>query len=109
MKSVEQLDRAIGGLIAEFEIKQDLNFDFFIGDNPICVAVFGDYSFNISEIYYDLKVKQPKGRILEYYDFCIELHYENEKLKKKDKKTIPNYESYCMGIDETKYYKGFKK
>ncbi len=87
MKSISEIDRAIGKMIAEFEIKQESNFEFFVGDNPTGIASFGDIlCFNISDIYYDLKSNQPKGRIIEWLYESLE--HENQTI---------NYRSYCMG------------
>ncbi len=97
-KSISELDRAIGKVIAEFEIKQEIEFDDFVVDDPTGVAQFGDYYLDVSDIYHDLKTNQPKGRILAYFDFCMELHVENRRLREncKEELIIPNYQNYCM-------------
>ncbi len=104
-KSVEIFEQAVKNLVDEFAKKQELSYSFTVADNPTNAVFFGDYIFDLSEIYHDLKTNQPKGRILDYCDFCMNLHNSND----KEKKTIPDYKSYCMGITETKYYKGFGK
>ncbi len=111
MKSISELDRVIGKVIAEFERKQEIEFDDFVCDDPTGVAHFGYYYLDVSDIYHDLKTNQPKGRILAYFDFAMELHLENDKLRAncQEEMPIPNYQSYCMGIAEEEYYKGFGK
>ncbi len=107
--AVEQFEIWTKFLVEQFAKKHGLEFDGFVRDDPTGVAEFGDYIFNIGEIYYDLKTEQPKGRILDYQDFCVEIHHYNDDITDKSAITIPNYESYCMGIAETEYYKGFGK
>ncbi len=110
-KSISELDRAIGKVIAEFEIKQEMEFDDFVGDDPIGVAHFGDYYLDVSDIYHDLKTNQPKGRILAYFDFCMELHLENDKLRAncQEEMPIPNYQSYCVDLENKNYEKKSRK
>ncbi len=107
--SVYLFEYATMDLVEDFAKKHGLEFDGFVRDDPTGVAGFGDYIFNIDEIYYDLKTGQPKGRIEDYYDFYIEMDYANHFLAEEDKKVIPNYESYCMGIADTENYKGIGK
>ncbi len=90
MKIISELDRAIGRMIAEFEIKQDFHFSSFIGDDCLGLVCFDDYyTFSVSDILYDLKTKQEKGKIIEYFNDSLDAYQEG-------KKHI-NYRSYCMG------------
>lgn len=59
-----------------FEKKHD--FDFYgwidgIGNN---VDFYGDYVFHFSDIKHDIDNNIEKGKILEWHDYCLELHYK---------------------------------
>lgn len=84
--SLLYFERSLEALIEIFEKKQDLSFDGFVGDDPSGVACFGEYySFNISDIYHDLKTQQPQGLIKEWFETNIQT-----------KKKI-SYKAYAMG------------
>ena len=54
--------------------------------DSIDVFSISHFFFSLSDIYFDLKSNQPKGKIIEWYDYIL----ENE-LK-------INYYHYCMGL-----------
>ncbi len=89
-KVIQKFENATRALIKEFEKKQEIEFEGFIGDDCAGAAGFGDvFYFNIHEILYDLETNQPKGRIIDWIYDSLEAYQEG-------KKAI-NYRSYCMG------------
>lgn len=94
MKVLEDFQQATQDLIDEFCKKQEIEFDYFIKDNPAELASFNlEIFFNINDIYYDLQTNQPKGLIIEWYWDRIE----------KDHNI--NYYSYTMGKRAEKFNK----
>lgn len=84
----KNLEYSINEIIETFEKKQGLTFDFFVSDDCIGIAHFGDILyFNVSDICYDIFTNQPKGLI------C---HWLYDSVDNKDKDI--NYKSYCMGL-----------
>lgn len=78
-------------MVEAFAKKQDLDFDFFIGDNPAEAVLFdGEMTFNLNEIWHDLATNQPKGLITEWF-------YENLEQYNKGNKDYINYYSWTMG------------
>ena len=73
--------------IRAFEKKHGYEFDGWVADEVGGIASFIDqYFFSLLEIIYDIDSKQPKGRIFEWQDACVE--------------NVPqyiNYKSWCMG------------
>ena len=87
MKVIENVNKAIEELVNVFCEKQDLDFDFWVVDNPTTTASFNSmYFFSLDDIYFDIKTKQPKHRIIEYQDKCVDNNNFNV-----------NYYSYCLG------------
>ena len=81
----KKLDEAIREIIARFEEKQELNFEFAVGDDLLDVLGFnGLYYFTLQDIVHDLATVQPKGLITEWQDYTINNGFIN-------------YKSYCMG------------
>lgn len=86
-ETIIEADKAIRNLIKAFEVKQELEYEYSIWDNLTDTAFFGgDFSFNISDIYHDIKTEQPKGLIIQWFYDSIE------------HKQFINYRSYCMGL-----------
>ena len=87
----EEFEAAAHKIIKAFEKKQDLEFQFFVGDDVTDIAFFGDVDFfNFSDIYHDITTDQPKGLIKEWlYD-------------KMDGENYINYKAYCMGLRHEK-------
>ena len=77
---------AIDRLLMEFCEKHDLSYEFSVGEDSIDVFSISHFFFSLSDIYFDLKSNQPKGKIIEWYDYIL----ENE--------VKINYYSYCMGL-----------
>ena len=80
-------ENACNILVAEFEKKQEIDFDGWVGDEIGEIALFsGEYFFNLSDIVLDLKTNQPKGLILKWFNESIDFHH------------YINYKSYKMGL-----------
>jgi len=77
---------AVDRLLMEFCEKHDLSYEFSVGEDSIDVFSLSHFFFSLSDIYFDLKSNQPKGKIIEWYDYIL----ENE--------VKINYYSYCMGL-----------
>lgn len=89
------LENAVNAIIKAFEEKHDVNFQFFVADDCIGIASFGEtYYFNISDILYDISTDQPKGLIFEWHEGSLE-----------NKNNPLNYQSYCKGAR----FEGFKR
>jgi hypothetical protein len=87
MKIKQEFEAAVHKIIKAFEKKQDLEFQFFVGDDVTDVAFFGDVDFfKFSDIYHDITTNQPKGLIKQCLYECL------------DHDNYINYKSYCMGL-----------
>lgn len=81
----KKLDETISEVVKKFEEKQELNFEFAVGDDLLDVLGFnGIYYFTLQDIVYDLVTGQPKGLITEWQDYTLYNRFIN-------------YKSYCMG------------
>ena len=79
--------------IAAFEEKQDIEFNYWVGDEVGGIASFAwQYFFNLSDIILDIITNQPKGKILDWQDedldFCMDKPFP----------TSINYKSYVIGL-----------
>lgn len=64
-----------------FAKKHDLQFDYWVGvdEDRAGVASFNEqYFFNMCDIKEDLQNRYPKGDILEWQDYCVELRMKND-------------------------------
>ena len=77
---------AVDRLLMEFCEKHDLSYEFSVGEDSIDIFSISNYFFSLSDIYFDLKSNQPKGKIIEGYDYLL------------DNEVNINYYSYCMGL-----------
>lgn len=77
---------AVDRLLMEFCDKHDLSYEFSVGNDSVDIFLISDYFFSLSDIYFDLKSNQFKGKIIEWYNYLL----ENE--------VNINYYSYCMGL-----------
>lgn len=74
--------------ITKFSNKHGYEFTGWVGNDIGDVAEFiGQYYFTMTDIYYDLNKKCPKGLIFKWQDDCIE---NNGK--------VINFRSYAMGM-----------
>ena len=73
--------------ISLFCIKQEMDFEGWIGDDIGGIAYCNDFFFNFSDIVLDINTNQPKGKIIDWY-------YDN--LESTDNSI--NYYSYIKGL-----------
>ena len=93
-KSVlNKYDRQVHRLIHRFILKQfyednyqTREFNGWVADIIGGIADFEDLTIDFSDIVYDLRTNQPKGKIIEWMDANV----ENEQ--------YINYHSYCLGL-----------
>ena len=79
--------------VQKFCNKHQFEFDGWVGDEIGGVALFcSQYSFNFSDILFDLNTKQPKHQILKWQNESVEVYMSN-----KINQYI-NYKSYSMGL-----------
>lgn len=76
--------------ISKFSNKQDLDFEYWVGDVIGGVAVFGDFYFNFQDIVWDINSEQPKDLIISWYSDC--LNHTDRAI---------NYYSYSKGLKMT--------
>lgn len=88
MELKTNLEKSVMDVIKSFEVKQGMNFEFFVSDDVTGIASFGCVNyFHISDICHDIFTNQPKGQIIDWLHECMG----------NPDKTI-NYQSYCMGL-----------
>ena len=69
----KQLEKVLKQYIKEFEKKQDLTFEFAVGDNLMEVISFGCvYFFNMSDIIYDIDNNIKDNIIVEWCEYTIQ-------------------------------------
>ena len=69
----KQLEKVLKQYIKEFEKKQDLTFEFAVGDNLMEVISFGYvYFFNMSDIIYDIDNNIKENIIVEWCEYTIQ-------------------------------------
>ena len=90
----ENYEMAVGEYMAVFCKKQEMYFDYWVGDEVGEVAAMGDCFFNFSDIKRDIDLNMPVGAIVEWHWQQVDNHYEN--------KPSINYRSYCMGLKQKK-------
>jgi len=83
----EQYENIVKKYIKLFELKHEICFEDWIGDNIGEIASFGDIMyFNFDDIRRDIDLKQPKGQMIEWLYFAV------------DNESNLNYRSYIMGL-----------
>lgn len=83
----QNYERACDDYVVAFCVKQEMGFEFWVGDDIGGIAMIGDYFFNMHDMVWDVNSEQPAGLILSWYEECIE----------HPKKAI-NYFSYTKGL-----------
>lgn len=79
--------------IAAFEEKQEIKFDYWVGNEVGGIASFAcQYFFNLSDIILDIITNQPKGKILSWQDEGVNFNID------KEFPTRINYKSYVRGL-----------
>jgi hypothetical protein len=81
-----QFEAVCGKLIKAFCKKQNVDFEYWIGDIVGGTAYFSDFYFNLDEIVHDITTEQPKGLILKWHN------------QKCEHDQYINYYSYTMGL-----------
>ena len=75
-ETIEKLQKdyynSINEIIKFFCIKQQIDFDGWVGDEIATVGYFADYFINFNEIVYDVLNDIESGKIFKYCDYCIE-------------------------------------
>jgi hypothetical protein len=74
--------------ILEFCLKQDLEFEGFVGNIVGGIAMCNDYFFNFSDIVWDINSNQPAETIINWH---------NDNMNTTADKQI-NYYSYTKGL-----------
>lgn len=89
MKSLkEKYKRIVHAYIKEFEKKQDVQLEYWVGDKVGGICTFGDVLFfSFDDIRHDIDTNQPKGQILDW------LYQSIERISNRI-----NYASWCMGL-----------
>ena len=82
-KLKKDFETAVMNYVEFFCIKQQCDFEGWIGDEVGGVGEFRDYYFNISDIIYDVDNEVDARKIFRWQDYCVE--HEDTKL---------NYSSY---------------
>lgn len=80
---IDKHEQTCHQVIEAFCAKQDLDFEYWVGDAVGEIACFGDVLyFNYSDIVLDLRNNYPKGKIIDwlYHD----LEYNQDRLLKDD-------------------------
>lgn len=85
----KKLEDTINEYIKRFEEKQEMYFEFWVGDIVGEICVFGDHYFNFSDIRYDLETNQEVGEIIDWYWYAVD-----------QEKDYINYSSWCKGLKD---------
>lgn len=86
MNNIQSIEKHIIELIKEFETKQGLEFEYFVGGECLGVASFGCvFFFNVQDIFYDMNTKQEAGKIIDWLYHCLD-----------NPKKMINYRTYCF-------------
>ena len=79
--------------LQKFCIKQGFDYepdDTWVAGNAGDCANVGEFYFGFDEIRYDIDNDIPKGKIIEWYDYCLEISMLDLPLR-------INYPSFCKG------------
>ena len=76
MKSIESYEKICNEIAREFCKKQGLTFEYWAADRVGEVVLCSDIFFGLSDIVFDLKTKQPKGKIIEWYNDNSKMNYQ---------------------------------
>lgn len=93
-KIIRNYENSCNEIVGKFCKKQDIELDFWVGDEIGGIASFCcQYFFNIEEILLDLKTNQPKWLILEWQDYVTDYNVT----KGNEQPLYINYASYIKG------------
>jgi hypothetical protein len=76
MKEIRIYEKSCNLLVIKFCQKQGLTFEYWVADRVGEIVLCSDFFFNLSDIVFDLKTKQPKGKIIEWYDADSKMNYQ---------------------------------
>ena len=85
-KIKKEYEKSCNKIVELFCEKQDLKFDYWIGDKVGGIADCGSFDFYLEDIILDLDKDLKKGFIFDWYDDNL------------DYKQYINYNSYIMGL-----------
>jgi len=85
----KKLEGVIGEYIKSFEEKQEMYFEFWVGDVVGETAFIGDLYLYFGDIRYDLETNQEKGEIIDWYYHTVD-----------NSNDYINYKSWCMGAKD---------
>ena len=86
----ERYNAVVQDYITLFEVKHDLNFEYWIGGNTGELADFtGRITCNFTDIKRDIDEDVPKEKFFEWHELCMHRYYTGLD-------TI-NYKSFLMG------------
>jgi len=77
-KHIVTLNEAIMKYVSIFEKKQNLRFDYWLGNQFGEIGEFNSYCINFSDIRIDLEYDIPKHEIIEWYNDSLELAMKDE-------------------------------
>ena len=81
----KKYEKSVNAYIKEFEKRFEIDFDFWIADKVGEVAMFGDYSFDFSDIKFMVDNEFPIKYLFDWFNFVLEF----------GKNCYINIESYC--------------
>ena len=87
---------AVDRLLMEFCEKLDVSYEFSVGNDSIDVFSISHFFFSLSDIYFDLKSNQPKGKIIQWYDYLL------------DNEVEISYYAYCKGLRKEQLSKKYE-
>ena len=87
---------AVDSLIMEFFENHYLSYDFCVCNDSIDVFSISHFFFSLSDIYFDLKSNQPKGKIIQWYDYLL------------DNEVEISYYAYCKGLRKEQLSKKYE-
>jgi len=90
-QAIKNYKQSCNDIVNSFAKKQGLVFQDWLVDELAGVALFeSEHCFHLPDIIHDLKTKQKKGFILEWYDYRLDIH------TKEVDGVVAEYDEYCM-------------
>jgi len=77
MSLIAEYKAIVDKYIKAFCEKQDVEFDYWIGEDIGGTACFGDFYFNFDDIRYDIDNNIPKETIFTWYYYSIDNYSES--------------------------------
>jgi hypothetical protein len=100
-KLISKYEQAVTEIVKQFIVKncevsykESIDYiEYWVGDKVGGYVQIADRCILFGDILHDIKTEQPKGKLFEWYDYCVENQNEPNR-------SSINYESYCMGFKE---------